>query len=368
MRVALRFALVAPLVVCLAGCLSFLGGTGSEEAGAPGDRQLPASTQALLAIKGMRLNLRSSSAFSKKNPNSRSGSYKDGRFQHFRTYPICAWSGGLGPKVQQGDRQAPEGFYTVSRGSNEPAQPLPSGVQYRLPEHVRSGERPFRLGAYGSWQLQVRGCYAMTDAYIEEIYILAREAFNAGQTKFHVQALPFRMTTWNMMRHRLNEWYPFWVKLKEGYDAFEETGKPPIVKVCGKQYLVNVSFPGGDPAPGAPCPMYSKLNPSQMPGIDGVPQTVLASLSKGETPSRQPKENSGACRSGVSGAAAGPVETPAICCRDGGHVRIGGHHASSGAGPGCKPSVDEGARLAHLCERAEACRFSAVTGADSRRC
>jgi hypothetical protein len=134
------------------------------------------------------------------------------------------------------------------------------------------------------------GCYAMTDAYIEEIYILAREAFNAGQTKFHVQALPFRMTTLKMILHRGNRWYPFWSRLKEGYDAFEDTGKPPIVKVCGKQYLVNVSFPGGEPAPDAACPMYAKINPSQMPGIDGVPQTVLASLNKGEAPSRQPAQ------------------------------------------------------------------------------
>ena len=60
------------------------------------------------------------------------------------------------------------------------------------------------------------GCYAMTDAYIEEIYILAREAFAAGQTKFHVQALPFRMTASNMQRHRDSPWYPFWHEAQGG--------------------------------------------------------------------------------------------------------------------------------------------------------
>ena len=39
----------------------------------------------------------------------------DGRFYHFKTYPICNWSGALGPKVQQGDMQAPEGFYTIAQ-------------------------------------------------------------------------------------------------------------------------------------------------------------------------------------------------------------------------------------------------------------
>ena len=37
-----------------------------------------------------------------------------GHFQIFKTYPICRWSGDLGPKLHQGDRQTPEGFYTIT--------------------------------------------------------------------------------------------------------------------------------------------------------------------------------------------------------------------------------------------------------------
>jgi len=33
-----------------------------------------------------------------------------GHFALLRTYPICRWSGELGPKFKTGDRQAPEGF------------------------------------------------------------------------------------------------------------------------------------------------------------------------------------------------------------------------------------------------------------------
>ena len=289
MRVVLRFAVVTPLVICLTGCLNFFG-TGSEDAVTPGDRQLPASTQAMLAIKGMKLAAPIFVRIFKEKSELEVWKYKDGRFQHFRTYPICAWSGELGPKVQQGDRQAPEGFYTVSRGQMNPHS------LYHLAFNIGFPNTHDQVNGYSGSALMVHGncksagCYAMTDAYIEEIYILAREAFNAGQTKFHVQALPFRMTTLKMILHRGNRWYPFWSRLKEGYDAFEDTGKPPIVKVCGKEYLVNVSFPGGDPAPDAACPMYAKINPSQIPGIDGVPPTLLASLNKGETPSRQSKE------------------------------------------------------------------------------
>ncbi len=41
-------------------------------------------------------------------------------WQHFRTIRICSYSGKLGPKLKEGDRQAPEGFYTVSRAQMNP--------------------------------------------------------------------------------------------------------------------------------------------------------------------------------------------------------------------------------------------------------
>ncbi|KAH2823182.1 hypothetical protein KXV85_001820, partial [Aspergillus fumigatus] len=50
---------------------------------------------------------------------------RDGRFALLKTYPICRWSGDLGPKVREGDRQAPEGFYTIT-----PAQMNPQSAYY----------------------------------------------------------------------------------------------------------------------------------------------------------------------------------------------------------------------------------------------
>ena len=44
----------------------------------------------------------------------------DQRFDKIAEYKICAWSGRLGPKVKEGDRQAPEGFYSVSPGQMNP--------------------------------------------------------------------------------------------------------------------------------------------------------------------------------------------------------------------------------------------------------
>jgi murein L,D-transpeptidase YafK len=303
MKVVLRFAIVAPLLIGLTGCFNFLG-TSSGDTVPPSERQLPASTQAMLAIKGMKQESPIFVRIFKEESEFEVWKFKDGRFQHFRTYPICAWSGELGPKVQQGDRQAPEGFYTVSRGQMNPHSLYHLAFNIGFPNAYDqvNGHSGSALMVHGD--CKSAGCYAMTDAYIEEIYILAREAFNAGQTRFHVQALPFRMTGENMQRHRDNRWYAFWVKLKEGYDAFEATGKPPVVKVCGRQYLVNVSFPGqaADPAPDAPCPLYAKVAPSS---IDGVPPTLLASLAKGETPS-QPAQQT---QEPVAMAAASPQQT-----------------------------------------------------------
>jgi hypothetical protein len=162
------------------------------------------------------------------------------------------------------------------------------------------------------------GCFAMTDARIEEIYALARKAFDGGQAYFHVHVMPFRMTASNMTSHQDSPWYPFWLRLKEGYDSFEATGKPPIVKVCGKQYMVNVSFPGlaGDPGPSAACPVYAKIDPATLPGIDGAQGTAVAGLSKPgtqwntvqiaeKTPAEQESEQASAAAADGSASLAG---------------------------------------------------------------
>jgi murein L,D-transpeptidase YafK len=287
MRVLLRFALLAPFLLALGGCFSWLG-FGSDSSVPPAERQLSSSTQALLALKGMRQESPIFVRIFKEESELEVWKLKDGRFQHFRTYPICAWSGGLGPKVQQGDRQAPEGFYTVGRGQMNPRSLYHLAFNIGFPNAYDSanGHSGSALMVHGDCKSV--GCYAMTDAYIEEIYILAREAFAAGQTKFHVHAMPFRMTAYNMQRHHDSPWYSFWSRMKEGYDSFEATGKPPIVKVCSKQYMVNVSFGAQEPGPSETCPTYAKLDPASIQNIDGVPSSVVAGLGGRSEPISRP--------------------------------------------------------------------------------
>jgi murein L,D-transpeptidase YafK len=181
----------------------------------------------------------------------------DGRYYHFKTYPICNWSGDLGPKQKQGDKQAPEGFYNVSAGQMNPHSQFHLAFNLGYPNafdrsHGRTGDF---LMVHG--KCKSAGCYAMTDALIEEIYALARESFKAGQTSIPVHAYPFRMTTANLVRHKKHPAMPFWQSLKPGYDHFETHRVPPSVAVCERRYVVNVKYNGSvDPA-GA-CPAFER--------------------------------------------------------------------------------------------------------------
>jgi len=166
---------------------------------------------------------------------------RDGRYALFKTYDICKWSGKLGPKIKEGDRQAPEGFYTVSPGQMNPNSSYYLSFNLGYPNsydkaHGRTGRHLMVHGACSS-----AGCYAMEDEQIAEIYALARDSFRGGQRDFQVQAYPFRMTPANMARHAGDPNMPFWRKLKEGSDHFEVTGKPPSVGVCNRDYVFNAN-------------------------------------------------------------------------------------------------------------------------------
>jgi murein L,D-transpeptidase YafK len=190
----------------------------------------------------------------------------DGRFYHLKTFPICNWSGQLGPKLREGDRQSPEGFYTISQEQMNPNSQyhLAFNLGYPNPfdkSNRRTGDALMVHGGCGS-----SGCYAMTDALMEELYALVREAFEGGQDVVHVHAFPFRMTRANMARHSRSKWRGFWHTLKQGYDYFELTRQVPAVAVCNRRYLVNVKMaPGIDPAkldPRAACPAFRRPKPS----------------------------------------------------------------------------------------------------------
>lgn len=179
----------------------------------------------------------------------------NGRYAMAASYDICKMSGKLGPKFTEGDRQSPEGFYTV-----RPAQLNPNS-KYHLAFNVgypnaydrangRTGSNLMVHGACSS-----SGCFSMNNAQMEQIYAFARDAFKGGQTEFQIQSYPFRMTAANMARYRNDPNYDFWKMLKEGYDQFEITRVPVKVDVCEKRYVFN-QFTESDEkfSPTAACP------------------------------------------------------------------------------------------------------------------
>jgi murein L,D-transpeptidase YafK len=162
---------------------------------------------------------------------------KDGRFVRFASYPICLWSGRLGPKLKEGDRQAPEGFYTVDAEQLNPNSVMHRSFSLGFPNlydqaHGRTGSFLMVHGGCASI-----GCYAVTHPVVDEIWRLVTAALDKGQPRFAVHAFPFRMTESNLRLRKGSKWDGFWDDLKTGYDLFEQSHIPPVVSVCKGRYV-----------------------------------------------------------------------------------------------------------------------------------
>ncbi|MCO4317701.1 murein L,D-transpeptidase [Phyllobacterium sp. 21LDTY02-6] len=184
----------------------------------------------------------------------------NGRYDMVTSYQICKWSGKLGPKFIEGDRQAPEGFYAVRPAHMNPKSNYYLSFDTGFPNALdralgRTGANLMVHGACSS-----SGCYSMTDAQVAQIYAFARDAFKGGQQSIQLQAFPFRMTAANMARYKDDPNYAFWKNLKEGYDHFEITKVPPKVDVCEKKYVFNHTTD-----PNAPIAATSICPPANQP-------------------------------------------------------------------------------------------------------
>ena len=181
----------------------------------------------------------------------------NGQYALLKTYPMCRWSGQLGPKTREGDRQVPEGFYPIT-----PLQMNPNS-NYYLSFNVgypnaydqawgRTGGNIMVHGVCSS-----AGCFSMTDAQIADIYAVAREAFNGGQREIQMESFPFRMTSENMAKYRLDPNIAFWKELKVGADHFEVTKTEPPVLVCNRHYVFGATADSSVSAR-EPCPALKR--------------------------------------------------------------------------------------------------------------
>jgi murein L,D-transpeptidase YafK len=176
-------------------------------------------------------------------------------YELFKTYDICTFSGGLGPKLREGDKQSPEGFYTVSASALNPWS------DYHLSFNLGYPNEYDRLHNHTGGALMVHGkceslgCFAMEDSPIEEIYTVVDAAMSNGQDRLSVHIFPFRMTWANLAKYANSPWIPFWENLKQGYDFFQGHHNPPMVSVAEKRYVFQDFRPfifGGDLVPAQP--------------------------------------------------------------------------------------------------------------------
>jgi murein L,D-transpeptidase YafK len=162
---------------------------------------------------------------------------KGDRFERFATYPICVWSGRLGPKLREGDRQAPEGFYTVDSEQLNPNSVMHRSFSLGFPNvfdraHGRTGSFLMVHGGCASI-----GCFAMTHPAVDEIWRMVTAALEGGQPRFAVHVFPFRMSERALNFRKGYPWHGFWSDLKKGYDLFQPGRIPPAVSVCNGRYV-----------------------------------------------------------------------------------------------------------------------------------
>lgn len=242
MRTAIRWILAA---FAVAGAAVF-----AAEAGRRNQREVPSSDRSreavertskqlepLLSRQGFRLGAPVFFRIFKEEGILEVWIQKCRKFELFKSYPICYFSGELGPKLKEGDKQSPEGFYSVAPAALNPNSDYHLSFNLGYPNafdraHGRTGSFLMVHGRCVSI-----GCYAMTDPGIEEIYTLAEAALREGQGSFQVHSFPFRMTPENFARHQGSEWRDFWSNLKEGYDLFERDRVPPAVSMKERRYV-----------------------------------------------------------------------------------------------------------------------------------
>ena len=249
------FARPASRVAVLALAAAVLAGCQETRTGAKAYRPIPSDTLAVMEKNGTTKNAPVLIRAYKKEAELEVWKMKtNGEYVHIKTFPMCRWSGQLGPKRREGDRQVPEGFYTISPGQMNPnsAYYLSFNVGYPNTLDRAMGFTGGSIMVHGA--CSSAGCFSMTDDQIEEIYAIARESFAGGQRAIQMQSMPFRMTPENLAKHRLDTNMPYWRQLKEGMDRFDVTKREPQVNFCGRRYVFDAAVNGQRMDVNAACP------------------------------------------------------------------------------------------------------------------
>jgi murein L,D-transpeptidase YafK len=159
-------------------------------------------------------------------------------WQLFRSYPIAAASGVLGPKLKEGDGQVPEGFYQITTQQLNPASNYHLAMNIGYPNaYDRYQERTGSFIMIHGSNVSI-GCLAMTDPCIEEIYLILQAALRKGQPAVPTHIFPFRMTSERLQTALEDQNIAFWKTLQPAYQTFQEKRRLPEVKIIGGEYQV----------------------------------------------------------------------------------------------------------------------------------
>lgn len=160
-------------------------------------------------------------------------------YQLYKSWEICTYAGGLGPKKAEGDGKSPEGFYATEKKLLNPH------TNYHLSFNIGYPNSYDRAKGYTGSYIMIHGkcvsigCYAMTDENIEQIYSFVTQALNNGQKQIPIHIFPFEMNQANMQKYQTSIYYPFWLELKPAYDLFEQHRRLPKIEIRNQQYSIS---------------------------------------------------------------------------------------------------------------------------------
>lgn len=159
-------------------------------------------------------------------------------YQLYKTWNICTYSGGLGPKKAEGDGKSPEGFYATEKNLLKP------NSNYHLAFNIGYPNAYDRANGYTGSYIMIHGkcvsigCYAMNDKNIEQIYAFVSGALDNGQKQIPIHIFPFKMTQANMKKYQHSTYLPFWQELKPAYDIFQSQKRLPSITVNNQHYVI----------------------------------------------------------------------------------------------------------------------------------
>jgi murein L,D-transpeptidase YafK len=224
---------------------------------------------------------------------------KGSRYVLFKTFGICRWSGRLGPKYYEGDRQSPEGLYRITSRDLIVNARWDRAMNINYPNSFdvmngRGGSSILIHGKCGSI-----GCFAIQDRNVEEVYAAVRAALEGGQAYIPVLSLPFRFSSLAPSRQDTLQMNEFWADLRRADLLFDRDRLPPSAWICdGRYYFADrrgdshrhaVHLPGCRPLGGPFRGRVASSLPEKIEAANAAPEQPVQKAAEGKTEGCDPR-------------------------------------------------------------------------------